>query len=372
MTIGRLTLASEFYDMTSPKMLLPPEPQYFWANLLFAGMSAAELRKGAGAPFGTFAGRQVPTSGADVPDIMRLDANWGAPGIASEAIVVEDFQSQPGHTVRMNRMVFADTTYTETSRDVTRATIGTTGVDVSGEQVEMTIKRYAGPLIAAAGAVGPHIIEEFDAKRLPVHDLSARVSVHLRRDRMKFVDSVLATKYCTSASSARYAIPGDFSNALTTDNSAFVTQGDRPMDVETIIRAEQIAITNSIPTFSNGRYACVLSPIQYRQLRTSSQWNKQSVFDPTKNVLSSRYVGTISNTDVFVSSTNTTTTANSTITVQLGVLMGPGAVGYAMAMPCEVRPDDATNYGQRIAVVWMADEAFATLDNRFLVSLRSD
>jgi len=337
-------------------------------------MAAAELRKGEGTPYGTYAGRQIPSSGADVPDLMQLDADFGRGPISSEALVTENFASQPGHTVRMNRMVFADTTYTEASRNITRATVSTTGVDIGGEQVELTIQRYSGPLIAAGGAVGPHIIEEFDAKRLPVHDLSARVGAHLRRDRMKFVDSVVGNKYLVAAaSSARYVYPGDPNNALSTDNSAFIAQGDRPMDLETLIRAEERAVTASIPVFtSTGRYAMVLSPRQSRQITTSAAWQRASKTILDKNPLTSQYVGTVGKTDVFTSSTNPTATANSTITVQLGALFGPGAVGYANAMPCEVRPDDATNFGQRISVVWMADEAFQVMDNRFVVSVRSN
>lgn len=373
MTVSRITLPNEFYELTSAKMLLPPEPQYFWANLLFGQIRAAELAKNAGQPYTAIPGQPFPSGGADVPDIIDTGPalNDAAPAYP-DAIVVEDFTAQPGHTVRMNRLVFADTTYTTASRRVQRQTIGTAGADITGEQTSITIERYAGPLVAAAGAVGPHIIDEFDAKRMPVHALSARVGVHLRRDRFKFVDTVTAALACSGALTTQYVYPGDPNNTLTSDSTAFPTgsTGTRPWDLESCFRAEQVALSASIPTFANGRYLGSLSPIQARQLQTNSRFEKMTKFYREKNPIFQHYLGTIGMTDWFVSNTNPTASANS-VTIQTGVLMGPGALAYANAMPCEVRADPTTNYGQQVRVVWLADEGFERLDNRFLVSLRS-
>lgn len=375
MSVSRLTLPSEFYDITSAKMLLPPEPKYFWASMLDQQAGAAELAKNAGAPYGVIPDQKLPANGADVPagDVFSPDLNAGSPMPAyPDLFVVEDFAALPGNTVRMNRLVFADTTYTQASRRIQRATITTTGVDITGEQVEITIERYGGPLSAASGVVAPHVIEEFDVRRNPVHDLAARVGAHLRRDRFKFVDTVVATMACTSAATTRYVYPGDFTNALTADNSAFLSQGDRPWDLESCYRAEQVAESNNIPTFANGRYLGVMSPIQARQLRSNAAFRGAVQYYRDKNPVFQHYVGTLGAVDWFVSNTNPTATANSTITVQLGVVMGPGALAFAKAMAPEVRPDPATNFGQRVSVVWMADEGYQVLDNRFLVSCRSD
>lgn len=369
MSINALTLPSEFWTKTSEKLLLPPEPEYMFANMVYQAAAEAELRSveaAAGPP-----GMQLPQNGAPVPDVKGLELNERAPYI--DAISYEDFKSQPGQTVRMNRVVFADTTYTEASRRATRSTVGTTGADIGGEQIELTIHRYMGPLTAPAGVVGPHIIEEFDVKRYPVHNLVQRVGVALKRDRNKFVDSVVASMVCTGAATSNYIYAGDPNGSQTTDNGAFAVQGDRPVDVEMLLRAEARASTVGIPTFSNGRRMVVLSVRQALQLRSSSRWQKMSKDYPIKNPLFTKYIGSISNVDVFEAATTPTATANSTITVQLGVLMGPGAVAYAMAMPCETRSDPgAQNYGQRVPVIWAADEAFGVLDNRFLVSLRSN
>lgn len=363
MTVSALTLPSEFWTKTSARLLLPPEPDYFFANLLYQSAAEAELRS-------VEATNGLPQNGAPVPEVPGLSLNDKTP--YTDALIFEDFRAEPGQTVRMNRQVFADTTYTEASRRATRATVGSAGADISGEQVEMTIERFMGPLVSAGGAIGPHILEEFDIKRNPIHNLVQRVGVALKRDRNKFVDSVVAAKACTGAPSTNYIYAGDPNNAITADASAFSAQGDRPVDVEMLLRGEARADTVGIPTFANGRRMCVLSVRQAQQLQASSRWQKLAKPFETRNPLFTKFIGSIGRMDVFVSATNPTTTTSS-ITVQLGAIIGPGALAYAMAMPCETRTDPgAQNYGQRVPVIWAADEAYGILDNRFLISLRSD
>ena len=369
MAISRLTLPEEWQDALASRMLLPAEPAYFWARMLDAQVGSVEVARGMEKGIAPL---NVQSSGDAVP---KFNAN--APALAGEPsmpdlIVVQDMAAQPGQTVMFNRLVFADTTYTESSRRATRRTIGTTQVDITGEQVSVTIERYAGPLTAASGSIGPHVIEEFDLKRRPKHDIVERVVQHLRRDRFKFVDTVLAAKACSSSATGTYVYPGDPNDALTADNTAFVTQGDRAMDCETVIRAEQRANSAGVPTFPDGTYVMVLSPRQVRQLKTDTMFQRLAKEVDSMNPLMQRFVAKIGNVRIFECTTNPTATANSTITVQLGVLMGPGALCYATAMPCEIRTDTNTNYGQRIPLVWMADEGWEVLDNTFLFSIRSN
>lgn len=367
MSISRLTLPSSFVDKLSDRMLMPPEPNYFWGNALYGAVMEADI-KAMGGSIGV-GRRDFSGSGPNAVGVAANPADLNPAGALSEAIAVERHAVGTGSTVKMNRTVFSDTTYTEASRRITRATIGTTAVDLAQEQVAITIERFGGPYTGSA--VGPHVIESFDLD-MSVEDLVAKVEKHLRRDRMKFVDSVLGTKACGAAPSTAYVYPGDPNFALSADNSAFLTQGDRPMDLETLIRAEQLALDNKIPTFSNGRYAAVLSPRQVRQIKTNARYQQLVAFHPDKSPIYQKYIGTIGMTDIFVSQTNPTATANSTITVQTGVLFGPGLIGYAIAKGCRAEPDDNTNFGQRVMVVWQADEGYVVLDNRFAVSLRSD
>lgn len=374
MSISKLNLPAEFWDKTSARLLLPPEPEYIWARALFASAQAAELKMGEGTPFGPTSERKLPQTGDAVADNVGdvVQSFYSRDFMLGEAMVVEDFTAQPGQTVKMNRVVYQDTTYTTASRRVTRGVVATTGQDITQEQVSITIERYMGPYNSVTSAVGPRYVEEFDARRYPVHQLAGLVSNDLRRDRFKFVDSVVGTIFCTGAATTGYVYPGDPNFALTTDNSAFNTQGDKTLELETMLRAEQRARDNKIPRFSNGRWKAVLSSKQAKDLLTSPAWQRAVAFHVEKSGAFEGQIGALPETDVFVSQTNPTATANSTITVQLGCLFGPGVMGFALAMPVEVREDDNTNFKQRVGVVWVADEGYEVLDNRFLISLRSD
>ncbi len=369
MSINRLTLPSAFQDKLSEKILMPPEPTYFWANLLFLAEMEAEL-KAAGGSLAT-AGRTFSGSGIKMSDqLSTVDANAGRDVARADAFSIEKFAVGAGSTVKMNRTVFSDTTYTEASRLITRATLGTAGVDLTGEQVELTIQRYGGPYTGSA--VGPHIIESFDLERAS-EDLVDKVAKHLRRDRNKFVDTVVAARAIGApVSTTSYVYPGDPNMALTTDNAAFLSQGDRPLDLESLIRGEEIVLTLKIPTFSNGRYAAAITPKQARQVKTNSRFQDLASNFKEKNPLFENYIGTLGMVDYFVSQTNPTATANSTITVQRGVIFGPGLLAYGIGKACHVEPGDDTNFGQRVSVMWQADEGYNVLDNRLAVSLRSD
>jgi hypothetical protein len=371
MSLSRLTLPQAFLDKLSDKILLPPEPDYFYANLIFGAVAESELKASGAVSVGN---RSFAGSGATTPDVQAMPGGLNPAGLLSEAVSVERFAVGQGSTVKMNRTVYSDTTYTEASRRVTRATIGTTAVDLTGEQVALTIERFAGPYSSGASAVGPHVIEDFDLDKAN-DDLIDKVQKHLRRDRMKFVDSVVALKLLTApaAATTSYCYPGDPNLTLSSDDSAFLSAGDRSWDLESCFRAEQMALDAKIPTFANGRYCAVISPKQQRQMKTNSRYEKMVQFHTDKNPIYSKYIGTIGMTDFFVSQTNPTATANSTITVQRGVLFGPGVLAYGIGSKgLRVQPSDDTNFGQRVSLLWMADEGFQVLDNRFAISLRSD
>lgn len=374
--LSRVTLPSEFQDVADARLLVQPEPGYFWARLASVAQEGAELVRVMN-PLGPNESRKLMTSGADVPDFSKMQLDLDPEALASMAqyssALVSDFfkGAKPKQVVNINRPVFTDTTYTESSRDVTRATISSSTQQISGEQVSITIKQFSGPYNNTATAVQPYGIEGFDAK-YSLHDFSQLIDFHLGRDRKKFLDSVIGNRFVTGAPSTNYVYPGDPAGALSTDNSAFLTQGDRTCDVPALNRATRKLKELGIPTFPNGRYMGVLSTKQTEDIRNSQSFQRQVRYFGQKNPIFAAYIGTIGELDLFESTTNPTATANSTITVQLGVVFGPGAVAYAVADPCHVECDDNTNFGRRLGVLWIADEGFETIDNRFLVSLRSD
>lgn len=378
-TVSRLTLPSEFTNPVNAALLVQPQPQFLYAMLVFQANAAAELKQGITA-VGPNASRQFSGSGFVVPDLGAMQLDLTDPEqrasvmLRGEAIKADFFQNAtPSEVVRLLRPNFVDSTYTEASRRTTRATISTTAQNPMGmDAVQIQIDEFSGPYNNTGSAVQPLGLEGFDLNMSPTHNLVQLAMLNLRRDRSKTIDSIISTKVFNAIQTSNYVYPGDPDGALSTDNSAFLSQGDRPADVESVQRSAEVLKRAGIPTFSNGRYMAILSTKQVLKIRTSNAWQKIARYFPEKNPLFTNYIGTIDNVDIFECATNPTATANSTITVQLGVVFGPGLLGYAMAKPCEVLAADDTNYGRRVNVIWSAWEGSAIIDDRFAVALRSD
>lgn len=377
--ISRATLPAEFFDRTSSMMLVQPEPQYLYAQMVFAADLQAELRANPDG-FSLMPGRGI--SGGDGAVVKPFAENQlqlvDSTRIVGEAIAVsgELAKGNVGHTIRMNRPVFANTTYSAASRLVsTGSTISTTPISLTAEQVSITIQRFAGPYDQSNSRVAPFAIDRFDAQR-SVHDLVATVGVQLQRDRMKYLDSVYAAIF-DSPVSTNIIFPGDPTNALAgSDASAFpsATNGYRPLDAESIFRAEQKMADNYIPRFSSGKYLLVVSPQQARQLRTDPAFQRMSVFQPDNSPLKQSYVGTLGLVDIYQSSTNTVDTATvSGVSINHGIMFGPGYVGRVKdGEGCRVMDSTDDNYGETPKVIWLAYEGQSLLDNRFVVSIHSN
>lgn len=367
MTISRATLPSEFFDRTSAYMLKQPEPQYLYAQMVFAANAQAELRRAES--LGISPERAIASMGATVPMLQEMQRIIAAP--QAEAIFVTDelAPGKVGHTIRMNRPVFSGGGYTEASRTIASSqTISTTPIDVSAEQVPLTIRRVAGPYASSGTAVQPYAVDRFDSEHA-MHSIAATVGLQLSRDRMKYVDTVFGALFDDGAN---VLYPQDPNNALSSDSSAFATQGDRPFDYDTVARVEQKLIDLSIPAFANGRYMMIVSSKQARDLRSDPQFGRLAVFMPDKNPLNG-YVGTVGGIDVYQSTTNPSDAVTvSGVTIYHACAFGPGAVGYANAGPCRVASSTDDNYGETAKVIWLAYEGSTLLDNRFVVNVHSD
>lgn len=372
MAVSRITLPGEFFDRTSAKMLVQPEPQYLYAQLIFMADAQAQLRRAEA--IGVAPERAIASMGAEVMDFesMRLVLS---DSVRSEAIMTTDelAPGKVGHTVRFNRPIFTDSTYTAAARTVAASqSISTTAIDLTAEQVSLTIQRLAGPY--GSSSVQPYAIDRFDAEH-SVHSLVNTVGMHLARDHWKLTDTITGGLFDTVASG--YTLfPGDSNNAITTDASAFVasvTGSQRPFDVETIFRAEEKLQSANIPRFGNGVYMAVLSPKQVRQLRSDPAFKQLAVFDASRNPLAQSFVGRIGSVEIYVSATNATDSSSvSGVTIQHGVMFGPSKIGYANAGPARVAYANEDNYGETAKVVWICYEGFANLDARFAVAMHSD
>lgn len=369
MTISRATLPSEFFDRTSAFMLRQPEPQYLYAQLVFASSAQAEMRRAEA--LGISPERSIANAGASVPSLQEMQKIIAAP--QAEAIFTTDelAPQKVGHTIRMNRPVFSGGGYTESSRTIaSNQSISTSPIDISAEQVSITVKRVAGPYDSGNSRVAPYAVDRFDSEH-SIHSLAALVGLHLSRDRMKYVDAVFNSLFDLGAN---ILFPADPNNGLTSDASAFVTStpGTRVFDAQTVFRVEEKLLSLNIPAFANGRYMMIITAKQARDLRGDPEFQRLSVFMPDKNPLNG-YVSTLGGIDLYQSTTNTVDTSTvSGVSIQHATAFGPGCVGYAPAGPCRTAASADDNYGETNKVIWLAYEGQSLLDNRFIVNVHSD
>jgi len=358
--VTRISLPEDFYDITSALLLRQPEPQYLHAIL---AKNALGAKLNGNASYG-LPGRGGPASGASLPDVTAHRLILSDP-IASEAIMAVN-EGTVGHTIRMNRPKFSNTTYTEVSREVSSgSTISTTPIDLQMEQVPLTIKRFAGPYDSTNSRVAPIAIDEFDAKR-SVHDLVEYRGMHLVRDFDKFLDSVMVLLF-DSVTAANVVYP----TGMTSDNSA-TTADAFPLDVNTLFRSEELLASSHIPRFSDGTYATVLTSRQVRELKDDDQFARYAQFQGAGlNPLLPGFVGKVGKLMVYESNTLTTASNGSSVAIQYGQMFGPGKVGFAVSEMPRVLMSTDDNYGLQSKVIWEMEGGFANLDNRFGCSVRS-
>jgi hypothetical protein len=361
MTVSRPTLPSEFFDRTSSKLLKQPEPQYFFCMMAHAADARCQLQTAGllGLP-----GRAIGGAGAPYSDLDRLIL--ASESEMSGAIVVEEELGKgPGHSIRINRPAFSGGGYTEASRATGASTaISTTAIDVSGEQMAITLARFVGPFAASGSVPQPYAVDAMDAQ-LAVHKLTDIVGLHLRRDRMKWLDTVLMLRFDAASTNVLYVGSAAADDDYTTVNSG-------PCDAEALFRVEETLATANIPTFSNGRWKMALAPRALRQLKTDSVYAAYSQYHADgKNPLFPGYVTTLGRLDLYEVNTLNAVANNSAVSVKRNVAFGPGAVGMGIGKRPQVQPSTDDNYGETAKVIWCSYEGFETLDERFLVSLRT-
>lgn len=355
----RASLPENFYDKTSDMLLVQPEPQYLYAQLWLAAMGASlSVGDSMGLP-----GRQLPGAGAAYSSAER-DRLLISNALPSQLIAAKiDFNAQPGNTIRINRPVFANTTYTEASRKIASgATISTTGITVGSEQNNLTLHRYGGPYDSANSRVAPYAIEAFDSN-MGVHKAASIHGTHLKRDCHRFLDAVQVSLLDLAATAV-------YPEGMSAVNDA-TTVGSFPLTYEQISRTEQQMDDANLPTFADGFRLLVLSPTQCKQLKDDAQFQRYAENHPEYNALFPQYLKSCGKFHIFKSTTLAATDNSSSIAIHYGHAIAPGALLGGMGRPLRVVPNTQDNFGETVLVCWLGDLAFGLADNRFVVSVRS-
>ena len=364
--VNRASLPEEFFDVTSSRMLLQPDPQFLFA--LFGKMalgSALALATGMG---GITPDRGIPSTGA-TPSQAGARLMLAQPDAASAQAIqmVAELGKAPGHTVRLNRPRYGSGGFTLASREITSGTaISTVAIDLSSEQVSITLKRYGGPYDATNSNVAPFAIDKFDAS-LGLHALVQYVGLHMQRDFDKWFDSVFATLMSSGSTTL-------WPNGFTADANS-QQAGDMPMDIDLLFRGYETLKNANIPMFPNGRYRAVISPTAARQLKGDPQAAQYFRYDTSgMNPVTGAqgaYVAQISGVDIFESTTlNATNTAQS-VPVTTSMMFGPGMVGVGVGQLPSVKYSTDDNYGEHSKMLWLTYMGFNLQDARFAIQMHT-
>lgn len=363
MLVNRASLPQEFLDLTSARLLTQPEPMYLHARLMKMALNASFNFAGAlGLPI---AGRQFGTEGADYQTSVEEGRLVLSDGIYDSSVVfVPELGKQPGHTIRMNRPQFSDSTYTQASREVpSGSTISTTPIAVGSEQVAITVRRFAGPYDQANSRVAPMGIDRFDGNVM-MHKPAHIVGLHLKRDFDKTLDKFGVLLFDQAKTVVR---PSGF----TADND-HVAAGDGPMSWVVLQSMERQLDELSIPYFPNGKRVCVLHPRQVEQLTLDPVFQRLARYTPSTNPLfNGTFVAEVGNWAIFKSVTLTSVTNSNSVKVYYGQAFGPGAVGAGISETPRVTHNTQDNYGETALLIWLMYAGFEVLDNRFIMSVRT-
>lgn len=356
---SRTQVPENFYDITSDMLLAQPEPQYLYAQMFLGALrTSLPTPTELGLPGRTVGGVGAPYSSEDRDRLILAN-----PMMSSVIAATVDFNGLPGHTVRINRPTFANSTYTVASRRVTAGTtITTTPITVASQQTNLTLEQYFGPYDQANSRPAPYGISRMDTK-VGVHNSAQIHGTHLKRDFHRFIDSVQTT-LLDLASSAVYP------EGMSAANDA-TSAGQFPFTFEQLTRVEQTMDDANLPTFPDGYRALVLTPTQAQQLANDPDYTDSAKEFPEYNVLFPGYVGSVKRFHVFKNTTLNVTANSSSVNIHYGHAIAPGALLAGMGEAPAIVPSTNDNFGLTVLVGWVAALAFGLANNTFVVSVRS-
>lgn len=164
-------------------------------------------------------------------------------------------------------------------------------------------------------------------------------------------------------------------------------------DVETVRRAVEILQTNNAPRFRgrNGEapfYVCYCHPHQAMSLTRDADWKDANNYAQTRNVfngelgrwmdvvfIASSYIKngvTGAGDDVYDAALHGAAVAGGgSADVYKAVIMGDNAIGWASALPVEMRMDTPQNFGRRYELAWYSIMGFGILNDEHIVNIET-
>lgn len=365
----------DFVNQTNSALRLKqPEPQYSFAQAAFAaGLSLAAINAGAQTVQQYVS---INSGGAPLPPALDRMIRFADSGFAKMIQKVEGFGKNQGDTITFKRPIFDGGGYTENARRVSpdKAT-ATTGRTIRREEVPIVLDQFEGPYASDGSAVEPYNVTLFDTKyRRNMVNLADEVSLHLRRDFVKWLDTVLRDRY----SGSRYTtLPNGIAGA-----SSFVNGGTQYFSMELFLRAKQAMVDREWAPFPNGDYLVLVPSVFNTQMiqdpdyvtLSANQQPANQIFGQIARIqnlvfaecstLKTYAAGSSCYTGGTSGAVATATTVATGVTLQEALMIGPEAVGFGEAEPPGVFFGDSTDFGKLAQMIWRAVLAFSVLDER--------
>lgn len=346
------TLTQEFVDQLSQELLLEADAANVFAMLANAARAGALGIPDIMGRSGTSPNMQE-AMGAGVGTLKIFDERWMS--VARDFAMVVSEPTTPGKVILIDQPRFLGGTFTEASRALTEATrITATPQAPTMGQVSVTIKEYAGPHDGTN--VAPIGITDF-LKRRSRHDLIEYLGTLLRRDRNRFIDTVIINLLLTTTNVTTPSATAE----------ASLTAG-MPMTEDVLAAAFRSLSERSIPTFSNGMYMAVITPKHFQDLRADTKFRESVRYLGIEGALISGHLANHAGF-MIVQSNNIPTHgvgSGGAVTGYQSLAFGPQAIGWAIGMDGEARRSKDDDYGREDRVVWIAHEGWQLMDASFV------
>ena len=382
---GRASIQANYVDFareaTTPLLLPTPEPQYLFAQMAMAGRySLAALNSGYNSVEGFM---REAAGGADLsPEMGRLARV--ADMYPDVVRAVDSFGQNEGDTLKFQRLIHDVGGLTKTDRElIGNSAISTTGRSVKTEEVPVTLKEYHGPYASGGSGVAPFEIKNFDAQyRANKIALKSLVNSELTHDYTKWLDTTIRDEFRRSSYTT---LP----NSGWGDVTSFVAGGGGKFSMDQWLRARKTLTDREWRPFTSGRYVGIVPTSFNVDMAQDYDYSKASRFHEDGRNLIFGYIGSLQDIDFFECSTTKQYAAASTVagdkagtvpagvTLEEGLLIGPGAVGFGTAgaeiipgypetrsMGPVVRFSDDTNFGTLAKCIWYAVHAMDCIDHR--------
>lgn len=364
MPVSRAELPEEFFDRTSAILLRQPEPVRPYANLFKMAVSVQlGIPSSIGMPGRPISGQGAPYAAHD-RDALSLSRDLGLNELFAVSV---NFQGEPGHTLKFNRPVFTDSTYTQAARQIgTNQTISVVPIAAGSEQNNLTIKRFGGPYDTTNTRVAPYSLDNFDAS-MGVHNLAQFIGTHLARDYDKTLESFWVALMDTVANDTTHIV---YPDGMAADDDC-TGAGQFGLTYEQMSRTSKLMDEANLPTLPDGRRAFVCSPAGKKSLKDDPQFARYAKDFGDSNPLQS--MGWFNSTPEFhcFMSNNLTSTANSSsISIDKAHAFAPSALMAGSGKPPRVAPSSDDNYGEAAKVIWLAYLALGLADARFGFQVR--